>query len=165
MINEKLINKINRNLNSYSVNEANINTEYGTSQALRSNSHFANSNNDSTSDSPETPQTLLKGSETPSTKSIPDLTFGLLTPTKKSVENTETHFSEKNMDTITQYEKIKVESFKENILQNLRNNIEEIFDSEFTIFKSKCEELVQTLSVRYNKQIDYLRVKNEKQNN
>ena len=60
------------------------------------------------------------------------------------------------MDTTTQYEKIKVESFKENILQNLRNNIEEIFDSEFTIFKSKCEELVQTLSVRYNKQIDYL---------
>ena len=82
LINEKLINKINRNLNSYSVNEANINTEYGTSQALRSNSHFANSNNDSTSDSPETPQTLLKGSETPSTKSIPDLAIGLLTSTK-----------------------------------------------------------------------------------
>ena len=62
----------------------------------------------------------------------------------------------KNLDTITQYEKIKVESFKENILQNLRNNIKEIFDSEFTIFKSKCEELVQTSSVRYNKQIDHL---------
>ena len=40
---------------------------------------------------------------------------------------------------MTQYEKIKVESFKENILQNLRNNIKEIFDSEFTIFKHKCE--------------------------
>ena len=60
------------------------------------------------------------------------------------------------MDTITQHEKIKVKSFKENILQNLRNNIKEIFDSEFTIFKSKCEELVQTSSVRYNKQIDHL---------
>ena len=57
---------------------------------------------------------------------------------------------------MTQHEKIKVESFKENILQNLRNNIKEIFDSEFTIFKSKCEELVQTSSVRYNKQIDHL---------
>ena len=45
---------------------------------------------------------------------------------------------------MTKYEKIKVESFKENILQNLQNNIKEIFDSEFTILKSKCEELVQT---------------------
>ena len=60
----------------------------------------------------------------------------------------------KNLDTITQYE--KVECLKKNILQNLRNNINEIFDSEFTIFKSKCEELVQTSSVRYKKQIDHL---------
>ena len=88
LINEKLINKINRNLNSYSVNEANTNTEYGTNQVLSSNSYFANSNNDI------------------------------------------------NIDIMTQHEKIKVESFKENILQNLRNNIKEIFDSEFTIFKS-----------------------------
>ena len=57
---------------------------------------------------------------------------------------------------MTQNEKIKVESFKENILQNLRNIIKEIFDSEFTIFKSTCEELVQTSSVRYNNQIDHL---------
>ena len=99
---------------------------------------------------------LLKGCETPSTKSISDLTIGLLIPTNKTVENAETNSSEKNMDTITQYEKIKVEGFKEKILQNIRNNIKEIFDSEFTIFKSKCEELVQTSSVRYNKQIDHL---------
>ena len=52
---------------------------------------------------------------------------------------------------MTQYEKIKVKSFKENILQNLQNNIKEIFDSEFTIFKHKCEQLVQTMSVRYSK--------------
>ena len=156
MINEKLINKINRNLNSYSVNEANTNTEYGMSQVLSSNSYFANSNNDSTSYSSVIPQTLLKGSETLSSKSISDLTIRLLTSTKKTVENTETNSSEKNMDTNTQYDIIKVESFKENGLQNLRNNIEEIFDSKFTIFKSECEELVQTSSVRYNKQIDYL---------
>ena len=146
MINEKVINKINRNLNSYHVNEANLNTEYGTSQLLISNSYFANSNNDSTSDSSIAPQKLLKGSETPSTKSIPDLT----------VENAETSSSEKNIETTTQYEKVKVESFKENILQNLRNNTKQIFDSEFTIFKSKCEELVQKSSVRYSKQIDHL---------
>ena len=58
---------------------------------------------------------------------------------------------QKKTGTMTQYEKIKGKSFKENILQNLRNNIKEIFGSEFTIFKSKCEELVQTSSVRYNK--------------
>ena len=56
-----------------------------------------------------------------------------------------------------QYEKIKVESLKKNILQNLRNNIKEIIDSEFTIFKTKWEELVQTSSVRYNKQIHHLK--------
>ena len=160
-INEKLINKISRNLNPYSVNEANTNTKYGTNQVLSSNSYFANSNNDSTSDSSITPQTPLKGSETPSTKSIPDLTIGLLTPTKKTIENAETNFSEKNIDTMTRYDKIKVESFKENILQNLWNNIKEILDSEFTIFKSKWEELVEISSVRYNKQIDHL--KNELQ--
>ena len=85
LINEKLINKINRKLNSYSVNEAKTNT--GTSQVLSSNSYFANSDNDSTSDSSVTPQTLLKGSEAISAKSILDLTIGLLTPTKKTVEN------------------------------------------------------------------------------
>ena len=93
MINEKLINKSNRNLNSYSVNDGNTNTKYGTSLVLSSNSYFANSNNDSTSDSFVTPQKPLKGSETPSTKSIPDLTIGLfLTATKKTIENAETNF-------------------------------------------------------------------------
>ena len=57
---------------------------------------------------------------------------------------------------MTQHEKIKIESSKENILQNLRNNFKEICDSELTIFKSKCEELVQTLSVMQDKQIDHL---------
>ena len=83
LINETLINKINRNLNSYSVKEANTNSKYGTSQVLSSNLYFANSTNNSTCDSSVTPQTPLKGSEAPSTKSIPDLTIGLLTPTEK----------------------------------------------------------------------------------
>ena len=55
LINEKLINKINRNLNCYSVDEANTNTEYGTTRVLSSNLSFANSNNDSTPDSSITP--------------------------------------------------------------------------------------------------------------
>ena len=145
-------------MNFYYVNEANTNTEYGTSQVLSSNLYFANSNNDSTSDSSLTHKTPLKGSETPSTKSVPNLTIGLLTPLEKIMENVETNSSGKNIDTMTQYQKIKVESFKETILQNLRNNIKEILDGEFTILKSKCEEQVQTSSVRYNKQIDHLKI-------
>ena len=72
MISEKIINEINRNLNSCSVNEVNTNTEYFTTQVLSSNLSFATLNNDSTHDSPITPQTPLKGSETSSTKSIRD---------------------------------------------------------------------------------------------
>ena len=34
---------------------------------------------------------------------------------KKTIENAETNFSEKNIDTVTQYEKIKAGSVKENI--------------------------------------------------
>ena len=120
LINEKLINKINRNLNSYSMNEAITNT--GTSQVLSSNSYFANSDNDSTSDSSVTPQTLLKGSETTSTKSIPDLTIGLLTPTKKTVENAETNSSEKNLDAITQYEKVVQRQNDINTKSDIANN-------------------------------------------
>ena len=95
LINENLINKINRNLNSYSVKEANTNTEYGMTQVLGSNLFFANPSNDSTPASSITPQTLLKDSEIPSTKSTPDLTIGLVTPTKKTIENAETNTSEK----------------------------------------------------------------------
>ena len=95
MRNEKLINKITRNLNSYCVNEANTNTDYGTSQLLNSNLYFANSNNDWTSDSSRTPQTPLKGSERPITKSVSDLTIGLLTPTEKTIKNVETNSSGK----------------------------------------------------------------------
>ena len=75
---------------------------------------------------------------------------------KKTIENAEINSSEKYTDTMTQYEKIKIESFKENIKKNLRNNIKEIFDSKFIIFISKCEELAEKSSLRYNKQTDHL---------
>ena len=55
---------------------------------------------------------------------------------------------------MTQYEKNKIESFKENILQNLLNTIKQ----RITIFKSKCEELVETSSNRFKKQVDHLQM-------
>ena len=109
-------------------------------QVLSSNLSFANPNNESTPDSSKTPQTPSKNSKTPSTKSISDLTIGPVTPQNKTIENAEKNSSEKNVDTMRQYEKIKVESFKENIPQNLRNNIKEISDSEITILKSKQQQ-------------------------
>ena len=48
-MNEKLINKTNRNLNSYFVNKASTNAIYGTTQVLSSNLSFATPNNDSVS--------------------------------------------------------------------------------------------------------------------
>ena len=102
MINRKLTNKVN---SPYSVNEANTNTGYGTTQVLSSNLSFSNPNNDSTPDSSITPQTLLKVSETPRTKRILNLTIGLVTPTQKTIENAETNSSGKNINTMTQYEK------------------------------------------------------------
>ena len=62
----------------------------------------------------------------------------------------------KKTDTRIQYEKITAESFKENFGQNLCNTTQEKLDSEFTNFKSKCEELVQPQSVSHNKQINHL---------
>ena len=59
-------------------------------RVLSSNSYFNNSNNDLTSDSFVAPQTPLNSSEIPSTKSIPDFTIGLLTPTY-IIENAETN--------------------------------------------------------------------------
>ena len=113
---------------------------------LSSNLSFDTSISDST-------PTHLKNSETSSTKRIPDFII-VITPTRKTIENAKTNSSEKYVDII--YEKIKIEKLKKNILQNLLNRIKEIFDSKFTTFKSKCEKLAETSSVRDNKQTDHL---------
>ena len=98
MINEKLINKINGNLNSYTINVADTNSEFDTNQILSSNLSFATANKDSTPDSPITPQTLLKDFETQRTKRIPNFTICFITPTKKAIETAEINSSEKHID-------------------------------------------------------------------
>ena len=74
MINEKLKNRINRKVNSYTVKQADTNAEYDTTQVLSSNSHFATQNSNLSPDSPITPQTPSKDSETPGAKSNPNFT-------------------------------------------------------------------------------------------
>ena len=78
----------------------------------------------------------------------------VITTKQKTIENVKTNFSEKYLATI--YQKNKSKSFKGNIPQNVCNNIKEIFDIKFATFKSKCEELGETSSVTYNKEIDNL---------
>ena len=65
LINEKIINKINRNLSSYSADEDSTNTDYDSTQVLSNNLRLALPNNNSTPDSLLTPQTPLKDFETP----------------------------------------------------------------------------------------------------
>ena len=58
------------------------------------------------------------------------------------------------MDAIS--EKIRIQSFKDNILQNLRKNIIKIFDAKLTNFKAHCEDLVKKSCADYNKIVDKL---------
>ena len=53
------MNKINRNLNSYSINEANTNTEYGPTQVLSSILSFGKPSNDAPLHFSIIPQTLF----------------------------------------------------------------------------------------------------------
>ena len=149
LIDEKLLNKINRNLNSYSVNTVNTEIDNGTAQLISSNSSIATPMNDATPRFHMATQTPLNNSETPITNSIPNFSADFLTPEHKTIENAHMNSSEKYIDRI--YEKVKIENFKDDILKNLRHNIKELFDNEFTIFKSKCDELVETSSLRYSK--------------
>ena len=59
-----------------------------------------------------------------------------------------------NIDAIS--EKINIQSFKDNILQNLRENIIEIFYAELVNFKAQCEDLVKRSCADYNKIVHQL---------
>ena len=76
---------------------------------------------------PFTSQTPSKARErSTSINPIPDFTIAFASPDGES------------SNIVTIYEKIKIQSFKDNILQNLRENITEIFDPEFVNFKALC---------------------------
>ena len=104
LIDAKILNKRNRNLDSYYVNE----------NTSPDNNKFS-----------ETPH------NTSADDTDPIFTIAFASPDRKS----------SNIDTI--YEKIMIQRFKDNILQNLRENIIEIFDTELVNFKAQCEDLVK----------------------
>ena len=92
--------------------------------------------------SSKTPSITKEGST--SINPIPERTFGFTTPDGQSL----------NMDAI--FEKIKIQSFKDNILQNLRENIIETFDAKLVNFKGQCEDLVKKSCADYKKTVDQL---------
>ena len=102
------------------------------SETSHNNILFDTSTDDTEPISPvnsKTPSITKEGST--SINSIPEPTFGFTSPDGQSLD----------IDTIS--EKIKIQSFKDNILQNLRKNIIEIFDAELVNFKAHCEDLVK----------------------
>ena len=137
---EKILNERNRNLGSYYVNENTSPDNHKFSETLHNTSA-----DDTEPIFPVTLQRPLKTRErSTSIDRIPDLTIGFASPDGKS----------SNKDTI--YEKIMIQSFKDNILQNLRENIIQIFDTELVNFKAQCGDLVKNSCPDYNKVIGQL---------
>ena len=145
LIDEKILNKRNRNVNSYYVNENTSSDNNNFSETPHKNILFNTFTDDTELVFPVTskiPSTTKEGST--SINPIPEFTVGLTSADGQSL----------NIDTIS--EKIKIESFKDNILQNLRENIIEIFDAELVNFKAQCEDLVKRSCANYNKIVDQL---------
>ena len=132
LIDEKILNKRNRKFDSYYVNENTSPDNKNSSETPHNNISFNTSADDTELIFPVTLQTHSKTRErSASINPIPDFTIGLASPDGQS----------SNIDTI--YEKIQIQSFKDDILQNLRENIIEIFDAELVNFKVQYEDLVK----------------------
>ena len=142
LIDEKILNKRNRNLGSYYVNEK-TSPDYN---------NFSETTHNTSADNTKPVCPVTSQTQTPSKTSdrsasinpIPDFTIGFASPDGQS----------SNIDAI--YEKIKIQRCKDNILQNLRENIIEIFNTELVNFKAQCEDLVKRSCADYSKIISQL---------
>ena len=145
VIDEKILNKRNRNLGSYYINE-NASPDNNSFSGTPHNNILFNTSADDTEPifplTSKTPSITKEGST--SINPIPEFTIGFTSPDGQSLKT----------DAIS--EKIKIQSFKDNILQNLRENIIEIFDAELVNFKAQCEDLVKKSCADYNKIVDQL---------
>ena len=142
ILDKKVINKLNRNLDSFSVSNE---ISSGGDDIEPTNDDYSNFSivNSQNNTSPKH-HTIY---ETP-----PD--FSVCFTEKRSIDSSAQNESEKYIDEI--YEKVKIESFKNNILLNLQKNIKDLFDKEFDCFKVKCEELIKESTSRQNDQISNL---------
>ena len=144
LIDEKIL-KINRNLDSYYVNENTSPDNNNFLETPHNNISFNTSTDDTEPIFPVTLETpSITKERSTSVNPIPEFTIGFASSDDQSL----------NIDTVS--EKIKIQSFQENILQNLRENIIEIFDAELVNFKAQCEDLVKKSCDDYNKIVDQL---------
>ena len=140
LIDEKVINKRNRSVDSYYVNENTSPDNNNFSETPHNNISFNTSTDDTEPIFPVTSKTLSITSINP----IPEFTIRFASLDGQNL----------NIDAIS--EKIKIQNFKDNILKNLHENIIEIFDAELVNFKAQCEGLVKKSCTDYNKIVDQL---------
>ena len=128
LIDEKILNKRNRNLDSYYFNE----------NTSPDNNNFSETTHNTFADNtqPIFPVTL----QTPSKLGRDQHQLIVFLILRWSLH----------------LQTVKVQSFKDNILQNLCENIIEIFNTELVNFKAQCEDLVKKSSAHYNKIIGQL---------
>ena len=130
LIDEKILNKRSRNLDSYYVNENTSTDNNNFSETPHNNISFNTSADDTEPIFPVTLQTpSITRERSTSINPIPDFTIEFA------------NGQSSNIDTI--YKKIKIQSFKDNILQNLRKNIIEILDTELVNVKAQFEDLIK----------------------
>ena len=131
LIDEEILHKRNRNLYSYYVNEIVSPDDNNFSGTPHNNTSFNTFADDAEPKFPVTSQTPSKTRErSTSTNPILDFTIGFASQGGQS--------------------------FKDNILQNLRENICEIFYAELVNFKAHCEDFVKKSCALYNKIIGHL---------
>ena len=113
LIDEEILNKRNQNLDSYYINENKSPDNDNFLETPHNNISFNTSTDDTEPIFPVTSKTpSITKERSTSINPIPEFTIGFASPDGQSF----------NIDAIS--EKIKIQSFKDNILQNLRENIE-----------------------------------------
>ena len=151
LIDEKILNKRNRNLGCYCVNENTSPDNNDFSETPHNNILYNTSTDDTEPIFPVTSKTpSITKERSTSINPIPEFTIEFTSPDGQSL----------NVDATS--EKIKLQSFKDNILQNLRENSIEIFDAELVKFKAECEDLVKKSCADYNKIVDQLQDEDRK---
>ena len=139
LIDEKILNKGNRNLDSYYVNK-NTSPDSNFLETPHNNISFNTSVDNTEPSFPVTLQTSSKTRErSTSVNPIPDFMIGFASPYSQS------------SSIYKIYEKIKIQNFKDIILQNLC----EIF-IELVNFEARYEDLVKKSCADYSKIIDHL---------
>ena len=152
----KIINKPNRNDDSYYVNKSIVDfnidqLEYPNLQAGDLSFAALNTKQSSSTDLVNTPSNLI--SIIPETPNLPQKDINGKESVRRIIE------SETLTDNI--FEKMKIEDLKTEIISSLESTISLLVQKELNTLKDSCEKLMQKSYSYYNEQIDSLRAKIE----